>query len=331
MEFVVRFDFRNPPFAGTTMAERYAASLEMAAWADRLGARDIWVLEHHGTPDGYMPSPLTLIAAFAAATRRVQLKATALIAPFYEPLRLAEELCVLDHLSQGRFSFMLGAGYVHEEFEMFGVPMAERPKRMTEVVETLQGAFSGKPFEYRGRTVHVTPSPLQAGGPHLIMGGSSEGAARRAARLGVDFYPTTTDFWPYYVDELAKLGRPDPGPCPRGKTMLTTLATDVDEAWERLSPYFLYDTNAYGDWREQDDLASPFRSSGDIEEVKSGGVYRIVTPDELLAEIETGEAGEVMFHPMCGGIPPALAWEGLRLFEHEVLPRLKPNENGGSR
>jgi alkanesulfonate monooxygenase SsuD/methylene tetrahydromethanopterin reductase-like flavin-dependent oxidoreductase (luciferase family) len=68
--FGLRFDFRNPDFAGTTMAERYEAALDMAEWADRLGFVIIVLSEHHGSDDGYLPSPLVMAAAIAAPSRR---------------------------------------------------------------------------------------------------------------------------------------------------------------------------------------------------------------------------------------------------------------------
>src|ERR1700683_1545984 len=153
MLFGLRYDFRNPAFAGTSMADRYAAALDMAAWADSLGAVSIAVSEHHGSADGYLPSPLPMLAAMAARTSEVHFMVAALIAPFYDPIRLAEDMVVLDNLSRGRIDLIIAGGYVHEEFAMFGVPKNERAKRVTEVVATLKAAFSGEPFEFRGRTV----------------------------------------------------------------------------------------------------------------------------------------------------------------------------------
>ncbi|HVS69566.1 MAG TPA: LLM class flavin-dependent oxidoreductase, partial [Mycobacteriales bacterium] len=121
--FGMRFDFRSPEFAGVSMADRYAAALEMAEWADRLGCVSLTVSEHHGSPDGYLPSPLPMLAAMAARTTNVRLMVAAVIVPFYDPLRLAEDLIVLDHLSKGRVDVILAGGYVGEEFEMFGVPI----------------------------------------------------------------------------------------------------------------------------------------------------------------------------------------------------------------
>ena len=94
MLFGLRFDFRNPAIADTSMADRYAAALDMAAWADGLGCVSIAVSEHHGSADGYLPSPVPMLAAMAARTTSVRFSIAALIAPFHDPLRLAEDLIV---------------------------------------------------------------------------------------------------------------------------------------------------------------------------------------------------------------------------------------------
>src|SRR6516165_11712712 len=153
MLFALRFDFRNPEFAGTRMADRYAAALDMVEWADRLGCASISVQEHHGSPDGYLPSPLLMVAAMVARTSSVRFLIAAMIASFQDPLRLAEDMVVLDNLSKGRVDVVVAGGYVQEEFAMFDVRPETRPARVTEAVQTLKDAFSGEPFEFRGRTV----------------------------------------------------------------------------------------------------------------------------------------------------------------------------------
>src|SRR3954447_13021591 len=165
--FAIRFDFRNPDISGVQMADRYAAALDMAEWADRLGAVFFGLSEHHGSADGYLPSPLPIAAAVAARTTNLRINITAIVAPFHDALRLAEDIAVVDLLSKGRLDVILVGGYVHSEFAMFDVPMKERPKRMSELVPTLKQAWSGQPFEYRGRTVRITPDPFTPGGPTL--------------------------------------------------------------------------------------------------------------------------------------------------------------------
>ncbi|MFD9279750.1 LLM class flavin-dependent oxidoreductase [Streptomyces mirabilis] len=318
--FALRFDFRNPAQAGTTMADRYAAALDMAEWADRLGCARITVSEHHGSPDGYLPAPIPMLAAMAARTTDVRFLVAALIAPFHDPLLLAEEMIVLDNLSRGRVDLVVAGGYVHEEFALFGVPMNERAKRVTEVVTTLKAAFTGEEFTYRGRTVRLTPAPFRPGGPSVSLGGSTEPAARRAARIADGFIPSVSEAWEYYRDEVLKLGRPDPGPSPIGRNQVVALAEDPDKGWEQMAPFFLHETNAYGAWQAQDHLAAPFRSVTGADELRESGQYRVLTPERFVAELKSSPRPFTQLHPLCGGMPMELAWSSLRLFEREVLP-----------
>jgi alkanesulfonate monooxygenase SsuD/methylene tetrahydromethanopterin reductase-like flavin-dependent oxidoreductase (luciferase family) len=317
--FGLRFDFRNPAFAGTPMADRYEAALEMAEWADRTGGVSVSIAEHHASPDGYIPSPLVLLAAMAARTTNVRLSVAALIAPFYDPLRLAEDLLVLDHLSRGRVGLVVAGGYVPEEFELHGVPMNERGQRVTEAVKTIKAAFIGEPFEFRGRTVQLTPGPYQAGGPMLLLGGSTEAAARRAARIADGFVPSTHDVWDFYRDELQQLGKPDPGPAHVGPTRTVALAEDPEKGWEVMAPHFLHETNAYGAWA-QPGVPSPYRVMRDADELRESGLYAVLTPDEMVAELQTDVFPFPHLHPLCGGMPIDVAWTSLRLFEEHVVP-----------
>jgi len=318
--FGLRFDYRNPAFAGVTTADRYAAGLDMAEWADGLGCLTLGVSEHHGSPDGYLPSPLPMLAAMAARTKSSRLMVAALIAPFYEPLRLAEDLVVLDNLSRGRIDLVVAGGYVSDEFAMLGIPMNERGRRVTEAVTTLRAAMSGEPFEFRGRIVQVTPPPFSPDGPSITLGGSSEVAARRAARLDCGFLPSVPEVWDFYRDEVQQLGRPDPGPSPIGPNRTIALAEDVEQGWEQHGPYFLHESNAYGAWAAVNDGASPYRAAGSVDELRTTGAYAVLTPDQYVEELRAAPFPFAMLHPMCGGTPPELAWSSLRLLEQEVLP-----------
>jgi len=323
MHFGLRFDLRTPQIAGTTMADRYAAALDMVEWADALGCTTVAVSEHHGSPDGYLPSPIPMLAAMAARTSNVRFMIAALIAPFHDPLRLAEDLIVLDNLSRGRVDLIVAGGYVHEEFEMFDVPMRERGRRVTEAVTVLRAAFAGQAFEYRGRTVHITPAPFRPGGPSIVLGGSSQPAAERAARIADGFVPTTPDVWAFYREAVQKLGRPDPGPSSIGANQLVALAEDPDRGWEQMAPFFLHETNAYGIWQAQDDIASPYHSVVDVDELRTTGQYRVLAPEQFVEEQKAAPFPYAMFHPLCGGMPIELAWSSLHLFENEVLPAFK--------
>jgi alkanesulfonate monooxygenase SsuD/methylene tetrahydromethanopterin reductase-like flavin-dependent oxidoreductase (luciferase family) len=323
--FGIRFDFRNPPHAGTTMTERYRAALDMVEWADRLGFVTAVLSEHHGSADGYLPSPLPMAAAFAARTEQIRINIAAIVASFHDPIRLAEDIAVVDCIAGGRLDVVITNGYVDAEFAMFGRPMSERAKRTIECVDTLRKAWTGQPFEHRGRTVTVTPRPHQEAGPAISMGGSTEPAARRAARIGDGYLPSSPALWDFYRDECRKLGKADPGPHVGGDTSFFHLAHDVEAGWSQIAPFAMHEVNAYGEWMEQAGLASAggYATVSDADTLRGTGQYRVLTPEQLVAELKAkGELGFAMFHPLMGGTPPELGWQSLRLFETEVLPKL---------
>jgi alkanesulfonate monooxygenase SsuD/methylene tetrahydromethanopterin reductase-like flavin-dependent oxidoreductase (luciferase family) len=320
MIFGLRFDCRNPGFARVDMGDRYRALLDMCEWADQRGALFVGLSEHHGAADDYLPSPLVMAAAIAARTSNVRIGIHALIAPFYDPLRLAEDAAVVDLLSAGRLDLTIAGGYVQDEFEMFGVALRERPARVREAVATLRAAWRGEPFEFRGRTVKVRPRPARAGGPRIMLGGTSEAAARRAARIADGFIPSEPACWQFYRDECLGLGKPDPGPGMRGQGDVVILAENPDAAWRELGPYFLHETNAYGAWQAAANVEATYKPQENIDELRATGQYRILTPDEYAAELEAaGDFAFAVLHPMVGGIPPDLAWRHLRLFEAAFL------------
>jgi alkanesulfonate monooxygenase SsuD/methylene tetrahydromethanopterin reductase-like flavin-dependent oxidoreductase (luciferase family) len=319
--FVLRFDLRNPAHAQTAMADRYDAVLEMAEWADRLGCVSLVLSEHHGAEDGYLPSPLPMAAAIAARTTDVRINIAALLAPFYDPVRLAEDLLVIDHLSRGRVDLILALGYVRQEFELYGIDRRDRVRRLTEVVEVLHGAFRGEPFEVDGRTIQITPGPYREHGIRLTLGGSSEPAARRAARLGTAFLPSVPEVWDHYREESIALGRPDPGPCTIPEdNRIVALAEDPDEGWAQMAPFFLHEMNAYGAWWEQEQIGSPYRPVATADELRATGKYAVLTPEQYVEELRAMPFPLAFLHPMCGGMPIDLAWSSLRLFEERVLP-----------
>ena len=191
----LRYDLRAPAF-GAPPEALYRAALEQCAWAEDNGFLMATLSEHHGSEDGYCPSPLVMAAAIAGRTRNLRIMIAALVLPLYDPIRAAEDLAVLDLASGGRIDVILGAGYRREELEMFGRTLDERIPLLEEGIEVLRKAWTGEEFEYRGRRVRVTPRPARPEGPGLLLGGASPAAARRAARLGLGFLPVDASVWP---------------------------------------------------------------------------------------------------------------------------------------
>src|SRR4051812_35741257 len=183
----MRFDMRAPSFGAST-ADLYAAALDMAAFAESRGAITAVVCEHHTMADGYLPSPLVLATAMAARTTSLPIMTAALILPLYDPIRLAEDMVVLDIISGGRVSYVMAVGYRPEEFEHHGADFTRRGRIVEDQLALLLRAKTGEPFEHEGRHIHVTPAPVTPGGPAVMWGGGSPAAAKRAGRFGLDFF-----------------------------------------------------------------------------------------------------------------------------------------------
>lgn len=181
--YTLRFDMRDPEWAAAP-TDLYAAAPEMSAWAEEHGGLAAVLCEHHGSEDGYLPSPFLLASAVAARTQRLALSLI-LILPFYETVRLAEDMAVLDIISNGRASYILALGYRPEEFEHFGVPIKKRGRVCDEKLALLRRLLAGETVIEDGRRITVTPRPLTPGGPGLMWGGGTLAAARRAGRYGL--------------------------------------------------------------------------------------------------------------------------------------------------
>jgi alkanesulfonate monooxygenase SsuD/methylene tetrahydromethanopterin reductase-like flavin-dependent oxidoreductase (luciferase family) len=108
--FTTRFDMRTPDSGGPTPS-LYAAALDMCAWAETRGAVMAVLSEHHATADGHLPSPLILASAIAARTKVLNILVAAAVLPLYHPVRLAEDIAVLDNLSKGRVHYVFGIGH----------------------------------------------------------------------------------------------------------------------------------------------------------------------------------------------------------------------------
>ncbi len=312
--FIVRFDFRLGPRSDTSMADLYAAALEMTEWAEANGAMMAMFSEHHSSPDGYLPSPLVLAGAAAARTSTLPIGVGALLALMYDPVKLAEDMIVLDHLSRGRVSYTVGLGYRPEEYAMFGVDTATRGIRMDEQLSVLTRALAGERFEWQGRTIEVTPTAFTPGGPPISYGGGTPAAARRAARLGMMFLPQHSDpaLADAYDEAALEAGNPTGLCLSPGAGSPTTLfvADDIDAAWAELGPHLLHDAHMYAEWMGDDASLSVSRATTVDELRAENGAYRIVTIDEARALRD--QYGVLSLQPLCGGIPPATAWPYLQ-------------------
>jgi len=322
---LLRFDLRRAPFSPVDHAALYGAALEMAEYADARGLTALSLSEHHAVEDGFLSAPIVMAGALAGRTKQVRITIAALLATLYDPVKLAEDLAVLDLASRGRVSTTLGMGYRSEEYASFGKDFAARGKLLDECIEVLLKAWTGEPFEWRGRRVRVTPRGYTKPHPPINAGGQSLAGARRAARFGLPYQPASNDpeMIALYTSECARLGR-KPVVLPPGSGETLWLARDPERAWRELGRYLLYEATTYASWQPASQQSSTVHSRAKtIQELRAEGKYRVLTPDECVARAkEQGPWATFVLYPLCGGTPPELGWESIRLLCEEVLPRL---------
>ncbi|MCT9093666.1 LLM class flavin-dependent oxidoreductase [Streptomyces sp. ASQP_92] len=317
---VVRMNLVDPDATAQSLSARYRAALEMAAYADDRGVDTVQTEEHHGTDNNWLPSPFAFAGAVFGATRRIVVTVSAIIGPLYDPLRLAEDIAVLDLVSGGRLVTVSGIGYRPAEYERQGVEWGRRGKLQDELLETLLKAWSGEEFTFRGRRVRVTPRPFTEPHPMLLVGGSSRAAAHRAARLGLPFFPSAhlPELEAYYDEKRAEYGTEGFCMMPAERTPLLHISEDPDRTWAEYGEHFLHEARMYASWQSKDIRSAVKSAATSVAELRAEGVYRIVTPEECAALA----ADSLVLHPLCGGMPVDEAWQSLHLFCERVLPAL---------
>ena len=225
---MISYDMRAPAF-GAPARELYAAALDQVQWADALGFDSVGLGEHHGSPDGYNPSPLVLASAMGARTKRIRFRTSVVLAPLYDPIKLAEDAAVTQLATNGRLLLGIGGGYRPSEFETFGRKLEDRWRV---VGETIAAAAAG----VDGRAVRVAGPALL--GDAAARSGAADPARRRHAprpRAAPRGSPTagsrrsSRKLWPPYRDECLKLGKPDPGEYPNQGPIFLWVSHEPDE------------------------------------------------------------------------------------------------------
>lgn len=319
--FTLRFDMRAPAF-GADPAALYATAPQMCAWAEQHGCLAAVMCEHHGSEDGYLPSPLLLASAVAARTQRLALSLI-LILPFYDPVRLAEDMAVLDNLSGGRASYILALGYRPEEYEIFGLDLGDRGRLADEKLGLLRRLLAGETVVQDGRRIFVTPRPLTEAGPRIMWGGGSLAAARRAGRYGLGMLANADvpGMREAYENSCRKHGY-EPGPAffpDRSTPSVCFVADDVDEAWAELGEYLLHDARTYAAWNPGNEVSAGFTDVDTVDELREAAASHVIySVPEAISRVRAGKM--LAMSPLCGGLPPEIAWPYLKRVGEVVLP-----------
>jgi alkanesulfonate monooxygenase SsuD/methylene tetrahydromethanopterin reductase-like flavin-dependent oxidoreductase (luciferase family) len=224
------------------LTEVYARAFSRIEVMDRTGYDCVWLAEHHFNTYSVCPSINVMATHVAARTRNLRIGMAVSLAAFYHPLRLAEEVAMVDVLSGGRVNWGAGRGFDRTEFETFGVPVAESSDRFRECVEIVLAAWRNERVSYRGRFwryegIEVLPKPLQTPHPPVWLAATSSDSIQRAAEQGYDIlqdpHSTSKELGikrQLYYDGLRTHGFPTEGRVIPTARLLAVAPSDRDAA-----------------------------------------------------------------------------------------------------
>lgn len=340
---------------GKTQAEVFAETMAEIELAEELGFDSVWLAEHHLSEYGMLGSPLLLAAAIAQRTSRIRIGTAVLVLPFYHPLRLAEDIALVDILSNGRIDIGWGRGYQPSEFAGMGVDPDEAKDRAEECVEILKLAWTQDSFSYSGKyfnfeNVRVFPKPVQKPHPPLWRAAVSLPTFEAAGEAGEPILTSPSfaslkvikEQFVTYEASLAKAGLDSVG---FSLPLLQRVYVGADEqdAYETPKPHLIwyYRTLATLLAGQHSPGANSFdgwdRRAAKIQDIDYDSIFRKAvnfgTSDQVAAEIRTLEQEVGVNHYICwfniGGLPHAKVVESIRRFAAEVMPQFAEEGTNG--
>ena len=334
IRFGLWYDFRNPSQWHQSPDQLYAATLDQIAWSDEHGFDDVWLSEHHFIEDGYLPSILPVAAAVAARTKRIRIASGVLLMPFHNPVRLAEDIAVVDIISGGRLELGVGVGFKHEEFEGFGVPFKERGARTNQSLEIILRLLGGETVTFKSEffdfnKVKLTPEPIQKPHPPVWLGGFTPAALRRAARYGDGFTVpgATRDVYDKYFAELKKQNRPTEDIRFASAVWCLIVSNDPEKTFAEAADHIIYQANNYSAWLSAAGLSPLSEHLRDREQLRRSGLLQVVEPDTAITMIREFISNVPITHfyswTLPPGLPPRWAQTHLELFASKVIPAFR--------
>jgi len=339
--------FDHVEWGDRPLATLFDERLEFAAAADDAGIYCLHVAEHHATPLNMVPVPGVYLGALARATKRMRLGPLVYLLPLYSPLRLIEEICMLDHLSRGRFEVGVGRGVSPFELKYHKVEHDQSRDIFVDAFECVSAGLQTDTLTYKGphyeyENVPIAMRPLQQPYPPFWYGSSNTTGATWAGERGMHFVSLgPLGFAKRNIDAfrtaLAKRGGPaSPKPEFSGGTAVGVLrhifVAETDAEAMRWAKPAMDRHLAHLNWLRQKHNATAVDArfnvprGADFEASVADGTVIAGTPQTVLAEIEkqTAELGinYLLTYLFLGTMSLAEALRSLELFRTEVMPKL---------
>jgi alkanesulfonate monooxygenase SsuD/methylene tetrahydromethanopterin reductase-like flavin-dependent oxidoreductase (luciferase family) len=257
---------------------------------------------------------------FLARTANIFASIDCALGPLWNPVRMAEDIALIDAMSRGRLHTTVGLGYREVEYDALGVDFARRGELMDQLLETMLASWT--------EGSNVVSGTWTKPHPPLYVGGGVRATVRRAVRFGLplslpDHRP---DLAEYYTELCREAGqRPFVLMPPAVNRGMIYLHEDPERAWAELGEHILWEAVTYGRWSD-DPSRSLMHLPGvqTLAEVQASGRYRFLTPDQLIDEVRaSANYGPIVMHPLVGGMPVDEAWKSVTLLTDEVLPALR--------
>jgi alkanesulfonate monooxygenase SsuD/methylene tetrahydromethanopterin reductase-like flavin-dependent oxidoreductase (luciferase family) len=328
--------------------DAYRRDLDLFDLAEPLGFDSVWTVEHHFSGYNMSPSPLVFLAYMAGRTTRVKLGSQVVVLPWHDPLRVAEEVALLDNVSGGRFIFGMGRGLARHEYDGYRVEIDSSRERFQEYAQMIMSALETGVAEFDGTylqqpPVTIRPAPLRSFSDRVYVASMSSEAMEPLARLGVGLKIVVQKPWPSVMEDVENYsntyrevhGTEAPAPIVTSPLFVhedSDVAQEVGVKW--LSAYFRSVVEHYG-------FDKPYGGPGDVYKKMSANIAKhgfeamgaqyaklcpCGTPDQVVEAIAEMRAnigiGGFIGQFQYAGMPADVAEANLRLFADKVLPRV---------
>jgi len=348
---LMKEEYDRPPEVSD--AENMDNTLYMGDLVEPLGFDSIWATEHYGSAYSMQPNPLQYLAFWAGRTNRVDMGTAVIVAPWWNPVRLAHEISMLDILLRGRRLHLgIGRGIAPHEYASLGYPLEQSHKYFYDVINAIKAADGAERFEFHGEVYDIPPTTIRPQARHkgdltkdIKVAFTTKASAQMAAENGLgqmfvsgaDLNEMTTQVQMFNTIR-SELGLPPDQPTTLLWMYCAETEEEAEEGWEYFYDQLTAAQHHYFEWNNPGfDGIHGYeeyleRQTADIGTADAGfaarrGTMPIGTPDQIIEKIkrlqETISLEKIVVHVFYGGMPRDKAEKSLRLFAERVLPAVQ--------